>query len=247
MSEWWTYRPSDFLMFSPRAYWRLFELANEPSWPLQLVLIAVGLGWWIRRWRPTDVDNAPSPAARLGAAYLAVAWAWVAWVFLQQRYAAINWAAGWFAMAFVVQASAFAALAVFGRLRLVPRGRRRLAGLALTAWALLGQPLLGAALGRPWTQLEVIGVAPDPTMIAALGYLTMVRSEDRAAALWRCLWIVPLLGCAVSAVTLWTIGSAQACVLPLAVAVATWAVWQPDWRPDQRLDSRPDPPADRQS
>ena len=25
MSEWWTYRPSDFLLFAPRTYYRLFE------------------------------------------------------------------------------------------------------------------------------------------------------------------------------------------------------------------------------
>ena len=31
MSEWWTYRPSDFLLFSARTYWRLFELHNAQS------------------------------------------------------------------------------------------------------------------------------------------------------------------------------------------------------------------------
>ena len=29
MQEWWSYRPGDFLLFSPRTYWRLFQLANE--------------------------------------------------------------------------------------------------------------------------------------------------------------------------------------------------------------------------
>ena len=28
MSEWWTYRLSDFLLFAPRTYWRQFELLN---------------------------------------------------------------------------------------------------------------------------------------------------------------------------------------------------------------------------
>ena len=31
MSEWWTYRLSDFLMFSPRTYHRLFELHNAEA------------------------------------------------------------------------------------------------------------------------------------------------------------------------------------------------------------------------
>ena len=39
MSEWWTYRPSDFLMFAPRTYWRLFELHNEAWWPAQPLLV----------------------------------------------------------------------------------------------------------------------------------------------------------------------------------------------------------------
>jgi hypothetical protein len=29
MSEWWTYTLSDFLLFSPRVYYRLFELHNR--------------------------------------------------------------------------------------------------------------------------------------------------------------------------------------------------------------------------
>ena len=37
MSEWWTYRPSDFLMFAPDTYWRLFELHNAAWWPLGLL------------------------------------------------------------------------------------------------------------------------------------------------------------------------------------------------------------------
>ena len=43
MSEWWTYSLSDFLMFSPRTYYRLFELYNAAIWPAQLVAIALGV------------------------------------------------------------------------------------------------------------------------------------------------------------------------------------------------------------
>src|SRR5438477_416793 len=42
MSEWWTYSLSDFLLFSPRTYYRLFELYNAAIWPEQIA--AVGLG-----------------------------------------------------------------------------------------------------------------------------------------------------------------------------------------------------------
>ena len=33
MSEWWTYTLSDFLLFSPRTYHRLFELHNVVMTP----------------------------------------------------------------------------------------------------------------------------------------------------------------------------------------------------------------------
>jgi hypothetical protein len=43
MSEWWTYRPSDFLLFAPRTYYRLFELYNSEIWPLQIVALLAGV------------------------------------------------------------------------------------------------------------------------------------------------------------------------------------------------------------
>jgi hypothetical protein len=43
MSEWWTYRPEDFLLFSPRVYWRMFELHNAAFWPLHFATLAAGL------------------------------------------------------------------------------------------------------------------------------------------------------------------------------------------------------------
>ena len=51
MSEWWTYRLSDFLMFAPRTYHRLFELHNAEVWPLQIVTIAAGLAALWLAWR----------------------------------------------------------------------------------------------------------------------------------------------------------------------------------------------------
>jgi NADP-dependent 3-hydroxy acid dehydrogenase YdfG len=42
MTEWWTYRLSDFLMFSARTYRRLFELYNTEVWPLPVVAFIGG-------------------------------------------------------------------------------------------------------------------------------------------------------------------------------------------------------------
>ena len=42
MPDWWSYGFSDFLLFSPRVYYRQFELHNQTLWPVQI--IAAGLG-----------------------------------------------------------------------------------------------------------------------------------------------------------------------------------------------------------
>lgn len=204
MSEWWSYRPSDLLMFSPRIYWRLFEAQNQALWPLSLLLPAAalaGLPWWLR---------GREAAARTSAMGLGLVWLLVAWAFLWQRYAPINWAAEAFAAAFVLQGLGLLWAGMGKPLPIAAEPRQRRVGLALLLWALLGHPLLAALGGRPWSQAEIFGLAPDPTAIGTLGWLLLL---GRPAALW----VVPLLWCAISATTLATMGSAQALV-PLAAA-----------------------------
>ena len=204
MSEWLSYRPSDFLMFAPRIYWRLFEAQNQTFWPLPLLLPAAALAWLLWFLRGRDA------AARVSALGLGLIWLGVAWAFLWQRYAPINWAAEAFAAVFALQGLGLL-WAGIGRpqpIAAVPRQRQ--VGLALLLWALFGHPLLAALGGRPWSQAEIFGLAPDPTAIGTLGWLLLL---DRPAAGW----VVPLLWCAISAATLATMGSAQALV-PLAAA-----------------------------
>ena len=45
MSEWWTYRISDFLMFAPATYWRLVELHNTQHGPGPWLPPARGSRW----------------------------------------------------------------------------------------------------------------------------------------------------------------------------------------------------------
>ena len=80
MPEWWTYSLSDFLLFSPRTYYRLFELYNAAVWPGQVLAVAVGtvvaaMLWKPRSWQSRVVTVllaacwvAPSrePVARIG-------------------------------------------------------------------------------------------------------------------------------------------------------------------------------------
>jgi hypothetical protein len=99
MSEWWTYSLSDFLLFSPRTYYRLFELYNLAIWPAQLLALALGV-LILALLRPGPVWK-----GRVVAAVLATCWLWVAWAYFLERYETINWAASYFAAAFAVEAA----------------------------------------------------------------------------------------------------------------------------------------------
>jgi len=206
MTEWWTYRPSDFLLFSARTYYRLFELHNAALWPAQLLTIGLGLLAWIALWR----DRAG--ARRVVCALFGLAWLGVAWAFHWQRYAGINWAATWFAAAFAVQ-GLLLCWAAFGASEEGGARSRRKAGLALLLFALVAQPMLGVLIGRPWAQAELFGIAPDPTVLGTLGVLLMLSRKA-----W--LWPVPLMWCAISGTTLATMGAADALVLPAAALLA---------------------------
>jgi hypothetical protein len=209
MTEWWGYQPSDFLLFSPRAYWRLFELHNEALWPLPLLTLAVGIA------ALALAVLRPRHHGRLIAILLAVLWAGVGWGFLWQRYATINWAAAYVAPIFASEALLLLMVGgIMDRLSAKQHGVRRIGGLALIALG-LAYPLSAPLFGRPWQGAEIFGIAPDPTAIATLGFLVLVRSWSAALLL-----PIPLLWCLASGVTLWAMDDPQAWV-PFAAAMLT--------------------------
>ena len=216
MSEWWTYRLEDFLMFSPATYQRLFALYNEQVWPAQWLALALGL------WLLWLAARRPAWGARTACAILALGWAGTAWGFHWQRYASIHTAAPWFAAGFMAQALllAWAARATSAwPLRAGPTWGRGM-GWSLLAAAVLLWPAGAMLLGRPWQQAALFGLTPDATAVATLGLLLLLPVR----APW--LWPLPLLWCAVSAATLWTMAmpewwwSAAAAALALTTAVA---------------------------
>lgn len=214
MTEWWTYRLSDFLMFSPRTWFRLFELYHQALWPWQ---VPVALGWLllcVAAWR-----RAPwAPRAWLLA--LSFAWAWVAWAFHAQRYAAINWAAAGFAVAFAVQAVLLAAAAW----KPVRIDRPPATGPLLLGAALLLLPALPPVFGHGWVASESFGLTPDATALGTLGVLLMFAPAYRAVSML--LWLVPLTWGLVSGATLWTLELPWAPVLPAACIWVVVLAWQ---------------------
>lgn len=214
MSEWWTYRPSDFLLFAPRTYYRLAEAHNAELWPAQVVVVLAAALLVAMACR----GNAQ--AGRRVALGLAVAWAFVAWRFHWHHYATINWAAIYFGAAFGVQALLLASVASHDGLRYDarPPAARRYAGFALVVVALAMQPLAALMLGRPAVQLETAGLFPDPTALLTLGLLLVA-----GRAHWS-LFPLPLLWCVVSATTLWTMEAADAPLPLLGALLAAAAV-----------------------
>ena len=246
MSEWWTYTLSDFLLFSPRTYYRLFELYNTAVWPLQIVTLALGLAMLAM------VVRGAAWSGRAVAAILAALWLFVAWAYLLQRYDTINWAARYFAIGFALQAALLLWTGVIrDRVRfatsnsqtpLIPAKARNQspkrelsifknwvpafagtsgAGMVLLLYALIIHPLLAPLTGRPWTQAEIFGLAPDPTAVATLGIL-LATERPRLP-----LFAIPLLWCVLTGLTLWTMESAEAPLVPvLAILAAGLGLWK---------------------
>jgi len=217
MSEWWTYTLSDFLLFSPRTYYRLFELYNAAIWPTQIAAVLAGLAILALLYRPGPWQG------RVAAAILAACWLWVAWAYLFKRYATINWVASYVAAAFALEALLLVAVGAIGG-RLTSGAKYSLAGsvgIALLVFALVVQPLVGPLTGRAWSEVELFGIAPDPTIVATLG---LPLAADRVR--WELL-IIPLLWCVISGATLWAMEAPDAWIMPSAAAIAVGAaMWK---------------------
>jgi len=220
-SAWWTYRPEDLLMVSPRVYARLFELHNQALWPAQLLALVLGAAALALLLRPRPWGT------RLVVALLAVAWIFVAWAFLWQRYAPVHWGMNYVMPLFALQALLLVILSnLRGGLRLPGRWSvRRGLGIGLFAYALLLHPLTALATGRGLSGAEVIGLTPDPLAIATLGLAAMAEPARRA---WPLL-IIPGLWCLQSGLTLELLGEQGAWLPLLAVAVTLGArLWPRD-------------------
>jgi uncharacterized protein DUF6064 len=205
MSEWWTYRLTSFLLFSPRTYYRTIELYNQAIWPAQVAGVAIGIAI------VALLIKKPGGSDRIVIGLLAACWLWIAYAFHYQRYAQINWVAPWFATAFAFEALLLVVPGVLaGRVVLRPAGGRNFwIATSLVAIAVLVYPLLSALTGRAWKTAEVFGAAPDPTAIATVAVLALVHGRIR----WLLL-VVPLLWCVATVLTLWAMKA------PEAIAVA---------------------------
>jgi hypothetical protein len=192
MGEWWTYAPSDFLLFSRAVYERQFALLNLAVWPGQA--LTMGVAAIVMILQSMGGRRAATTAGLLAA----LLWLSVASLYFAGRHAQINFIAPAMAAGFTLQAVAVAAVAVIAPQRLAGA---RPAGAALAVLALFAFPLLALLQGRPFIEAEIVGLAPDPTAAFTLGVLA---SAVRPAFF---LAIIPLGWFGFSTLALWTMGS----------------------------------------
>lgn len=208
MDAWLDYSVSDFLLFSPETYWRLFDQVNGAVWPFQFVVLAALAGVLF-------LCALGSPRAGLAVGVsLALCWVLVGLVFFQRYYAPINWAVAYVVPFVWAQAALLVLLAP--RLAYAPAGRREALSTVVALLA-LAYPVFSVLDGRPLAQAEVAGVAPDPTALLTLALIGLAQPGWHRVLLS----VIPGVWLMFSALTVFTLDSSSfsAWVIPGVMAV----------------------------
>lgn len=213
METWLTFSPQDFLMFSERVYWRLFELHNKALWPAQIPALLAGLAVpFLLVWQ---ASRSGAWCGRVLGIVLATAWVLAGLGFLPS-YATVNLAAGNMIPVFLAQAVLLAALGFLaGALEPRLRWPGRWIAVGLCLYGLVVVPLAAVFADRT-AGAEIFALMPDPTAIVTLG--AVLAAGRRWPTLL--LAIVPAVWCVASWATLAVLGATQAWIFaPVALAV----------------------------
>lgn len=170
------------LPFTVEQFLDVFASFNEAIWPFQVAAYALGFVAFALAVGGGRLATWAVPALLAGA------WLFVGVAYHLVFFARLNPAARLFGAAFVLQALLFAAVALRRSVafRLSP-SLRAWTGVALVAYAAVGYPLLGAALGHGYPRAPMFGVTPCPTTIFTFGVLLLASD-----AVPRWLLAVPL-------------------------------------------------------
>ncbi|MGI9405297.1 MAG: DUF6064 family protein [Hyphomicrobiaceae bacterium] len=194
------YQLSDFLLFSPRVYFRLFALHNEAVWPLHILMIVLGLGLcFVLLSRNMQVG-------RFVPGTLGIIWIWVGWSFFTLRYATINPFAIYVAPFFALEGALLIWIAMRGNgpeFQSV-RNMTGIGAMGVLVFSIAGYPFIAPAMMRSLHTAEVFGIAPDPTAIATLAVLALSRGSLRIMAM-----LIPAAWCGITALTLWAMHAAS--------------------------------------
>ncbi|MEX2365133.1 MAG: DUF6064 family protein [Pseudohongiellaceae bacterium] len=219
MDFWFSYRLSDFILFSERVYWRLFEQVNNLVGVFLPVLIALGclllVGVWSRH-RAVQLAT---------AVLLAALWLSSAVLFLRLYYFPVNWVAGYAVPFFLLEAGLIVMLSITRRLTRAPLKTepRVYLGFLLLVYAVIAHPFTSLIFGRSLSSAEIVGLAPDATAMATLGVLLIIA---RPRVLWLLL-PVPVVLLILSGLTLQTLGTQEAWVILFTLLIMAIALASP--------------------
>jgi hypothetical protein len=231
VTEWLGYSLSDLLPFSRDSWLRLLELYNARYWPGALLGLALGIA---TLWLLPSIGRRRLVLPGLSLCW-GVCWLWVAWAFQRQTYAQLNWVGGYFAVAFALQGLLMVAIGIWASRRAHERAhewteapekaeqrpRSIRIGYGIVLFAVLALPLVGLLQGHKWQGLALFGSAPDPTAIATLGLLAMLRGTFPLPAIGL-LMVIPASWCLISAATL---AAMDDTLWPLPLLLAAMAIY----------------------
>lgn len=211
-ADWLSYSLQDFVMFGPQVFLRLFVRINQDIWPWQLLAVLVAIAV------PALLLKQDGRSRRMALGLVSMAWIASGYGFLVGYFGPINWPAGWFGWAFVVQGVLLAAAVLFGGVH----ERRLRNGPLVLCWlmAVCGLPWLPVVEAGSWQAIALFGVAPGTT--AATGMLALALMTGS----WRGLYlIVPLLWSLFSAAMFWVLKTWWLLLLPMATLMGIGAAF----------------------
>jgi hypothetical protein len=155
--------------FTTEQFFEVFRRYNEAVWPVQAVLLGLGLAAAYLAFQPRAWSD------RFVVVVLAILWMWMGVVYHLVFFRRINPAASLFGILFTLEAILLLRVGLWhGRLRFQPaRDWRGIAGGTLLVYGFLLYPLLGRSFGHLYPASPTFGL-PCPTTIVTLGLMLWV-------------------------------------------------------------------------
>lgn len=185
--------------FTAAEFFEVFRKYNTSVWPMQIALIILGIGC------VGLLVRGGTRASRVISVVLTSLWLWMAVAYHFAYFASINPAAILFGFVFVCEALLlfwYGARSERLHFAVTHDGYARVGGV-LIAFALVGYPLLGFALGRRYPEAPTFGL-PCPTTIFTLGFLLLARAPVPKRVL-----VIPFLWSIVGAFAATSLGVAE--------------------------------------
>ena len=175
MADWLSYSLQDFLLFSPRVYWRFIAdyFVQQTIVAVIILIISVLLVSW-RRYLVINL-----------CIFIALGWLYLGWSFYLQHYAQINPMVSYLAYACFVQALIMLVFCLVQPKYLL-ESTRLIVGYIIIAGISIA-PALCFMFFEHW-QAGVVGIHPITTSVFTLGLLSL-----RKKLLWPGLSLFPFL------------------------------------------------------